>query len=132
MATGYFRAFVQHGDWTGTVSADNLDNGDLRDLLVAKKLMDPEEEFLIGVSLRIGENYPGKVWPPSVSAIIADGKNFDEVTAWLETQRDPIPTRNVDWELTLEQFMGLFKRFAVVLTRKGIPLQDREYEYQEE
>ena len=132
MATDTFRAGVTYGDWTGTASADNLDQQDLHDLLVAKKLMNREKEFLIGASLYVGENNVGAVQAPFISAIITTGSDYDTVKASIGSQRRPIQTRRVDLELTLEQFIGLFKRFHVVLTKQGLHLEDQEYEWQED
>lgn len=119
MPTDTFRASVQYGDWTGTVAADNADQNDLRDLLAAKNLFDREKEFLLGASLWIGENHGGKVQAPYVSAIITPLDNtYDNLDTKLGALRGPIPVRRVEIELTLEEFIGLFKRFAIVLTTR--------------
>jgi hypothetical protein len=70
MPTDTFRAGVQYGDWTGTSAADNADQNDLHMLLTAKKLLDPDKEFLLGSSLWIRENHGGKVQAPYVSATV--------------------------------------------------------------
>jgi hypothetical protein len=130
MPTDTFRAGVTYGDWTGTAAADNADQNDLRDLLAAKKVFDREKEFLLGASLWIGENHGGKVQAPFVSAIITPLDNaYDNLELKLEALQGPIPVRRVEVELTLDEFVGLFKRFAVVLTTRGLDLEDREYEW---
>jgi len=78
MPTDTFRAGVQYGDWTGTAAADNADQNDLHNLLVAKKAFDRDTEFLLGASLWIGENHGGKVQAPYISAFITPLDNtFD-------------------------------------------------------
>lgn len=129
MGQDRFRASVQYGDWTGTASADDADANAIRDLLVARGIMNRDKDFLIGITLWIGENHGGKVQPPSISAVFFAGNKFDEIEPLLRKKADPIPTRRVDVELTLNEFMGLFKRFAVVLTQRGLDLTHREYEY---
>jgi hypothetical protein len=131
MATDTFRAAVQYGDWEGTASADNADQQDLRNLLINKKLIDGDQEFLIGATLWIGENHGGKVQAPFLRAILVKGREFDRIKPQLEAQRDPIPVRSVDLELTLVEFLGLFKRFSVVLTNRGLGLTNREYQWDE-
>jgi hypothetical protein len=131
MATDRFRASVQYGDWEGTASADNADHGDLRDLLIKKNLMDGDREFLVGATLWIGENHGGEVQAPFVHAILIEGREFDRIQPQLKQQDDPIPVRNLDLELTLEEFLGLFKRLSVVLTNRGLGLTDREYQWNE-
>jgi hypothetical protein len=130
MATDTFHAGVQYGDWTGTAAADNADKNDLSDLLAAKKVFDREKEFLLGASLWIGENHGGKVQSPHITAIITSLDNtYDDLLPKLEAVNGPIPVRRIDVELSLEEFIGLFKRFAAVLTRRGLGLEGREYEW---
>jgi hypothetical protein len=53
---------------------------------------------------------------------------YDDVPRLLAaSQGGPIPVKRVEVELTLEAFMGLFKRFSVVLTKKGLDLDGRTY-----
>jgi hypothetical protein len=53
---------------------------------------------------------------------------YDDVPRLLAaSQGGPIPVKRVEVELTLEEFMGLFKRFSVVLTKKGLDLDGRTY-----
>lgn len=133
MPTETFRASVQYGDWTGTVSADNADKSDLYHLLVSKSLIDKDNEFLLGATLWIGENHGGKIQAPYVAAIVTPLDNtHDNLQEKLEAHGGPIPVRRVELELTIEEFIGLFKRFAVVLTTRGLDLEDRQYQWQDE
>lgn len=86
MTTSTFTASVQYNDWKGTSAADNADDRDLTTLLKAKKLYNPESDFLIGVRVWIGENHGGRVQEPWIEAIIADAEanTFDELDAWLQ------------------------------------------------
>jgi hypothetical protein len=130
MPTDTFRAGVQYGDWTGTAAADNADKNDLSDLLAAKKVFDRKKEFLLGASLWIGENHGGKVQPPHIAAIITPLDNtYDDLLPKLKAVNGPIPVRRIDVEISLDEFIGLFKRFAVVLTTHGLGLEGREYEW---
>ena len=130
MPTDTFRASVQYNDWKGTAAADNADQNDLHKLLSSKKLIDPDKEFLLGIELWVGENHDGKVEAPTVVAIVTALDNkYDNLEVQLKALKGPIPVRRVEIKLTLEEFVGLFKRFAVVLTTRGLNLEDREFEW---
>jgi hypothetical protein len=42
---------------------------------------------------------------------------------------DPIPAKKVELEVTVEQFLKLFRRFNVVLTSRGLDLEGRTYSF---
>lgn len=131
MSTDHFRASVQYGDWEGTAAADDADQRTFGRLLEERGLFDPTREMLIGVELWIGENHGGKVEKPYLHAVFVEGDRFDNVAPRLKAERDPIKVRRIDVGLTLEEFIGLFKRFSVVITRRGMDLTDREYQWED-
>jgi hypothetical protein len=118
----YFRAGVQYGDWHGTAAADNTDFKDrLHDHLEKEKLIRPGE-FLIAVSLWVGE---GSTY---IHAYLFEGAlRYEDVVNQLDTIRGPIPVREVSIEMSLQEFLKSFKRFNVMLTAQNLPLADREY-----
>ncbi len=120
-----FKAGVQYGDFEGTAAADRADRGDLREYLEAQNLIQPGE-FLVAVELWIGENHSGKVAQPSIKALLVDAPDYDGAVRDVLNQ-DPVPVRKVDVPLTLEEFVGLFKRFAVTLTIRGGNLGGKDY-----
>lgn len=123
-----FRASVQYGDWEGTASADNGDEMSIESLLEDKGLINRDTEMLVGVEIWVGENHGGESKPPSIHCLIAERTgNFDNLAAKIKSASGPVTVREVDVELTMDQFIGLFKRFAVVLTRRGLNLIDRDY-----
>jgi hypothetical protein len=123
----FFKASVQYGDWEGTSAADDADPISLRKYLEDKNLI-RADEFLIATSLWVGENHGGKLGMVNARAFLFAGRTtFDTVKDALDGHAGPIPVRVVDLELKLEEFIGLFKRFDVMLTRKGFDLEGREY-----
>ncbi|WNJ89582.1 hypothetical protein [Bosea sp. 685] len=54
----------------------------------------------------------------------------DERSAALPANGQP-KLRKVEVKLTLDQFFGFYKRFAITLTRSGLELRDREVEIEE-
>ena len=121
------RASVQYDDWEGTTAADDASPRSLGKLLEDRGLMDPQTEFLVAADLWIGESHDGKLASPAVHCLVTKGANYDDVATSLSNQSDPLTFRVIDVQLTLEEFLGLFKRFRVVLTRRGLELTDREY-----
>jgi hypothetical protein len=122
-----FIASVQYDDWKGTAAADNADDRDIHALLKEKSAYDPDKELVIGVSVWIGENRGGKAEAPFVRALIVDMAKYETVDQWLQNEKDPLPVKGVDVEITTDEFIGLFKRFSVVLTKTGLNLNGRTY-----
>jgi len=121
-----FHASVQYNDWIGSAAADNADRRSIGDLLrESGKLR--EGEFVVGVKLYIGENHDGKVESPYISAQIVEKTDFDTVKEHISATRDPLLVKEVDIDISLDEFFGLFKRFAVTLTPRGLELPGREY-----
>lgn len=120
----HFRANVQYDDWEGTAAADNADQNDLSSWLKTEKLIE-DEEIVVGVSLWIGENH-GKVATPQVRFLVVPAANAEKAQAYLNAN-DPVPLKEVFRELSVDQFLVLFKRFSVVLTLNKLGLTDREY-----
>ena len=120
-------ASVQYNDWKGTSAADNLDRGRLVDLLEERGLLNRDYEFLVAIDLFIGENHGGETKPPYISCLIYDKAKFQDVATAIQNEMGPLNLRSVDLDLTIEEFVGLFKRFNVVLTKRGLDLDGRDY-----
>jgi hypothetical protein len=117
-----FKAGTQYGDWEGTVSADGAHVNSLHELLEAKNLIKPNE-FLIAASFYYSEGSPNPV-----RALVFQGeKQYESVQKALAANKGPIPVREIQVELTAEEFLRLFKRFHVMLTWHGFELEQREY-----
>ncbi|AWM25976.1 hypothetical protein AOX55_00002727 [Sinorhizobium fredii CCBAU 25509] len=69
---------------------------------------------------------PGNI---GVRAVYADGDGFDSVNDQIQSTDNPT-FKELDIDLTLAEFFGLFKRFNVVLPMKGLGLDGRNYEIQ--
>jgi hypothetical protein len=128
---GHFKASVQYGDWQGTAAADGDHASTLSSYLETKGLTKPGE-FLIAMSLWVGENHGGELGSIIVRAFLFDGpRDHESVRMALANISGAIPVRAIDLTLTLEQFVLLFKRFDIVLTWRGLELEDREYSARE-
>ena len=123
---GYFKASVQYGDWHGTAAADNTDFQErLHAYLEKKELMKPGE-FLIAVSLWVGE---GSTFIHAY--LFEGGPSHDDVLNQLDAIDGPVPVREVTIEMPLQEFLKSFKRFNVILTWQNLPLGDRQYKSRE-
>ncbi|HEX8624506.1 MAG TPA: hypothetical protein VF782_05440 [Allosphingosinicella sp.] len=120
-----FKAGVQYGDFEGSAAADRADQGDLGDYLRNNGLLQPGE-FLVGAEVWIGENHGGVVKAPFISALVVEAPDYDGAVRDVLNQ-DPVPVRKIDLPLSLNEFIGLFKRFAVTLTIRGGELTDKDY-----
>jgi len=129
--SGWFEASTSYCDWEGTVSADDGDEFHIRKILRDRNLIG-DNDFLIGLELYVGENHKGVAKAPFVRAfVLADEEvqlhNYDNVKDFLEKKSGPISVRAVDLKLDLPELIGLFKRFSVVLTWRGLDLTSKEY-----
>jgi hypothetical protein len=129
----HFKASVQYGDWHGTAAADNIDpsHSDVHRYLRKNGLM-KENEFLIAVQFFIGEIHHSKDLPePYIRAFVLEGvRTYEEAEKRLkkiELSGEPVAVREIKIEMSLEEFIGMFKRFEVMLTWSDLPLNNREY-----
>ena len=133
-----FKASVQYGDWHGTAAADDIDPGSqsVRRYIEEKGLAKPNE-FLVAVQCFIGETHHSDKLPePYIRAFfLAGADNYEGVKKRLEELEvagEAIPVREARIDMSLEEFVGVFKRFEVILTWQDLPLTDREYRVTEE
>ncbi|WP_449126122.1 hypothetical protein [Pseudomonas viridiflava] len=116
MTTEFFKAGVQYGDFKGTAAADDHDNYRINDYMISQGLKTKDEQ-IVGIKLWSGEVH-GKLQnqPVIVTAYIMEGPGFEEISAAIDGV-DPIPVKQVRFEVSLEQFFGFFKRFEIAITR---------------
>lgn len=114
-----FKAGAQYDDWTGTAAADNQELA-LYDLLEERGLK-REGEAVVGVNFYSGEHFI------SISAYLVEATDAVSAKAYLDSTETP-NLRKVDIDdISAEEFLGLFKRFNVVLGKKGLNLSGRDY-----
>jgi hypothetical protein len=129
----YFKASTQYGDWRGTASADDIDPSSVSvRRYIREKNVGKPTEFLIAVEFFLGETHHSNDLPkPFIHAYFLDGvAKYEEAQKKIEeyqARNEPIPVRQVDIDISLEEFFGMFKRFAVTLTWQDLPIADEEY-----
>ncbi len=130
--TEWLKASVQYGDWHGTAAADNSDFEMTVHRYLEKKNLIKPGEFLLAVQLYSGsENQNKKLEAPYIRAYLLDntggeGEKAKARLEELEAAGEPIPVREVEINVPLDEFISWFKRFSVVLTARNLPLTDRE------
>ena len=122
-----FKASVQYGDFSGTVAADGADKGDASDWLKTKGIQQ-EGEFLVGVTLYVGENHGNHKDPVCVEFLLATSGDHDNFKSMLEAHSGPVVVRRVKAEMPIAEFFGMYKRFSVHVSPHGM-LEGREYTY---
>jgi hypothetical protein len=123
-----FRAAVQYNTWIGTAAADDpMPSHPLQKMLEENQLIH-EGEFLIAVSLWVGENHDGKLGSVFIDAYMFTGANTPEtIRSAIKNINGAIPVRKVRLDLSITTFLALFKRFDLVLTKTGFDLEGRDY-----
>lgn len=121
-----FRAGVQYNDWKGTAAADDADRNDIGKLLRERGALS-DDEFLVGIELWLGEMHGDEVENPSVSALIINAEDYEAAERTLNETDDPLPVKRVELELSMKEFLLLFKRLAISLSWRGLDLTGREY-----
>jgi hypothetical protein len=123
MGQDTFQAGVQYNDMKGTAAADRHDNRDFSHYLKEKGLI-KDGESLIGIEMWSGEVH-GAVQdkPVYVTALVSSGKGYDNIHQEVMSGQ-PVRVRKIELEMHLNEFFGLFKRFAVSIS--GYDLTGRE------
>lgn len=114
-----FHASVQYGDMKGSAIADKHDNLCMSRYLESQGLIQ-EGEILVGIEMWSGEVH-GRTQdrPVRVTAVVATGEGYDNISAAVDSG-NPLHVRKIDLEMPLNEFFGLFKRFAVTISTGGI------------
>ncbi|WP_186215064.1 hypothetical protein [Burkholderia gladioli] len=120
-----FRASTQYEDWLGSASADRSDSTTLTDLLLERGLR-TAEEFVVGAELYVGDNHDNTIGRTTVTVYLAEGAGFDNALQAFEQARPP-KLKKVQVDLSLEEFVCLFKRFSVTLSDPAFGLEGLEF-----
>jgi hypothetical protein len=115
-------ASAQHCDWEGTVAADDADGAAIRGYLRERSLIS-DKELIVGMKLLVGD---GETDAPLIQVLVIDAVGYDSVAEILRAN-DTIILRKISLDLSLLQFFGLFKRFAVAFAVPGLEPEEREY-----
>ena len=114
-----FSASVQYNDLKGTVAADKVDGGKFTKWLKEKDLLN-DDEFVLGVSMSVGENHGIHRDPVDVDFYVTKLNGTQTVPEVLEASGGSIGLRHINVEMNISDFLALFKRFEITLSPKGM------------
>lgn len=112
-----FEAGVQYNDFTGTAALDGSDNAPVASFLQGEGLME-DNERVMGVRITSGEN--GGLVPVEQVSVVA------YICPAADMSPKPAKVRAVEARVTPGQAFAFFKRFDLVVTRKGVDLSFAE------
>jgi hypothetical protein len=127
--TDTFGAQVQYRDWSGEVEADNGDfDSNIREELRARELIG-DDEFVVAIRGTNSENTRIEgLAPVYVTALIVPAAAYDDAQKYVYEQA-PLRVRQVHFEMKLDEWARLFKRFSVAIASRGFEsIIGREYE----
>lgn len=125
-----FRASVQYDDWKGTVAADDHDNRGLNMYLEENGLIN-DGEFLIGFTMWSGAVHSAtQEKDVTVRVLLTPTGNGKEKLDSIIKSDNPLKVREVEFHLALNKFFGLFKRFEIALSSRGL-ITDKEIDIEE-
>lgn len=130
MATETFSASVKYNDFKGTSAADEADVANARKWLEDRGLM-KEGDFLLGIEMSVGENHNKHTDPVYVAFNLVQIAEYENVGAMLNSTNGPVPVRRITQQMTVAEFLGMFKRFNVTLSPDRL-LEGREISFKEE
>ena len=114
-----FKASVQYGDMKGSSAADKADlehaatwlekNGDIS-----------KNEFVVGISMWVGENHGSHTDPVSVKFLVTELNGYTSIPEMLEASGDSVEVKVVRKDMNIADFLALFKRLEITLSTGGI------------
>ena len=111
-----FKASVQYGDFSGSVSADRSDKESITDWLSIRELLQPGE-VVCGVTLSISENHGDEIANPvQIFFYLWPGDSIDALNSAIRDASSPLALRRVETVMTFSEFFRLFKRFNLTLS----------------
>jgi hypothetical protein len=126
MSTEEFFATVKYNDFTGTAAADSSDSHSPEALLRGRGLLQ-EGERVFGISFWDGENFHGVHQDPVAIEFLVSGHGYDSMNSEIRSSQAAVSVRRQMVEMPIAEFLGLFKRFSLTLSRGGM-LEGREIE----
>ena len=113
-----FSTGAQYNDWTGKVAADELDKRMVSDVIKSKASL-PADAFVVGIDFF--RHAPDSVICSALYVITNNYTNAQDVLSDPNTK-----LTKVNVELSELDFLTLFKRFSLVMERKGLSAIGKE------
>ena len=118
-----FEAQAQYDDWKGSAAADNSDQKNLGDYLKANNFLE-HDKFIVGFEIDAGAAF-ASTQHFSASIYTVDAEDFEG--ALKATRVNPANIQKKEIDISLNDFFSLFKRFNVIMTKRGLNIVDVEF-----
>jgi len=113
-----FKASVQYNDLKGSAAADRADMADAAKWLKNNGYIN--DEFVVGISMWVGENHGSHRDPVSVKFLVTELVGADDIPEMLQASGEPIQVKEIRVDMDVADFFALFKRFEVTLSNGGL------------
>ncbi|WP_020560026.1 hypothetical protein [Thiofilum flexile] len=113
-----FKASVQYNDLKGSAAADYADM--INSTKWLKKNGYINDEFVVGVSMWVDENHGTHRDPVSVTFLVTELFDYDNIPEMLDALGEPIPVKEIRVDMSIADFLALFKRLEITLSIKGL------------
>ena len=114
-----FKASVQYNDLKGSAAADRADITDASKWLANNSLINADE-YVIGISMWVGENHGSHKDPVSVKFLVSGLNGYTNIPEMLEASGEPIQVREIRVDMNVADFLALFKRLEITLSNSGL------------
>ena len=122
-----FKAAVQYGDLKGSSAADHADMKKAAMWLKEEGHIN-DDEFVLGISMSIGENHGSHRDPVSVVFLVSGLNGYKNIPEMIQASGDPIQVKKINVGMNIVDFLALFKRLEITLSNDGL-LEGKSYSY---
>ena len=122
-----FKASVQYGDLKGSSAADRADITNAAKWLKEEGHIN-DDEFVLGISMSIGENHGAHRDPVSVVFLVSGLNGHENIPEMIQASGEPIQVKKISVNMNIVDFLALFKRLEITLSNGGL-LEGKSYSY---
>jgi len=99
-------------------------------LITAKWLKDNGDinnnEFVIGISMWVGENHGTHKDPVSVKFLVSELGGYDNIPEMIEASGEPIRVKVIRKDMSISEYLSLFKRLEITLSNSEL-IEGKKY-----
>ncbi len=114
-----FKASVKYGDYVGSAAADIHDHRSIHRYLIDKELL-KENTDILGVKMFSGEVHDDIQDKPVYVSVYWIYSEEHESLINDKGSENPIKVRLTRFEMHLNEFFGLYKRFEICVSKNGM------------
>ncbi len=85
-----------------------------------------DDEFVLGISMSIGENHGTHRDPVSVVFLVSGLNGYENIPEMIMDSNEPIQVKKISIDMNIVDFLALFKRLEITLSNDGL-LEGKSY-----